>query len=224
MRRLVLLAETDSTNTWLSSEPGLRAFTSVRALLQRAGYGRAGRLWFTGAPDENLAFSILLPYEPRQAGLLPAHAALVVNEVLGRCAATRIRWPNDIFFDGLKLAGILCQGYPAQQDQFVAGIGVNVAARAFPRGLIATATSLAQISPGAPEACSLWLMLTRAFWREFRHPRSAQQVVSGFNRVAVRYNRRREYPGEVLQFETLLGDGRAVFSMRGQRLVLDQAG
>lgn len=42
----------------------------------------------------------------------------------------RIKWPNDIYAHGLKLAGILCQSaYRHQQFQVVIGIGLNLSNR-----------------------------------------------------------------------------------------------
>lgn len=223
MRRLVCLAETDSTNNWLKCRPALQSFTSVRAVTQSAGRGRAERTWFSGQPGENLAFSVLLPYSAKAAGLFPAHVALVVHEVLTGYAKTQIKWPNDILAEGRKLAGILCETYSTEQNLFIAGIGVNVAQRDFPAELRETATSLTQIAEKTYSAESLWLKLTRALWREFRRPRNAHEIIRAYNPVAARYHRRREYPEDILEFETLLGDGRGVFMLAGQRIVLDQA-
>jgi len=42
----------------------------------------------------------------------------------------RIKWPNDIYAHGLKLAGILCQSaYRNQRFQVVIGIGLNLSNR-----------------------------------------------------------------------------------------------
>ena len=223
MRRLICLTEVDSTNNWLRRRPGLRAYTSVRAELQLAGRGRAERSWFSGSAGDNLAFSLLLPYDAAGAGRLPAHVAIVLNEALARWASTRIKWPNDILSGNRKLAGILCENYPTMPGLFIVGIGVNVGQRNFPVELEQTATSLAMLTPCPPDVRALWLVLTRALWREFRRPRGVAQLLADYNRVAVRYHRRREYPGEVLEFATLLSDGRAEFMLADQRLVLDQA-
>jgi BirA family biotin operon repressor/biotin-[acetyl-CoA-carboxylase] ligase len=58
----------------------------------------------------------------------------------------RIKWPNDIWLDGRKLCGILCEmrAEPDRVRHVVAGLGLNVntTARDFPAALRATATSL----------------------------------------------------------------------------------
>ncbi|GAB4424229.1 MAG: hypothetical protein OHK0011_04710 [Turneriella sp.] len=166
---------------------------------------------------------MLLPYPTAATGLFPAHVAIVLYEVLSRSVKIQIKWPNDIVFEGRKLAGILCETYSIEQNLFIAGIGVNVAQRDFPASLRETATSLTQIAEKTYSAKSLWLKLTRALWHEFRRPRSAHEIILAYNPVAVRYHRRREYPGEVLEFQTLLTDGRAAFALGGERIVLDQA-
>jgi BirA family biotin operon repressor/biotin-[acetyl-CoA-carboxylase] ligase len=224
LRRLICLAETDSTNNWLRSRPSLQPFTSVRAVLQSAGRGRSERSWFSGKPGENLAFSMLLPYPTVAAGLFPAHVALILHEVLRRSVKTQIKWPNDIIAEGRKLAGILCESYSTEPNLFIAGIGINVQERNFPTELSESATSLALLTGKTHNVESLWLQLTRALMREFRRPRTAQEIIRAYNASAVRYHRRREYPGEVLEFETLLPDGRAAFMHGGERIVLDQAG
>jgi BirA family biotin operon repressor/biotin-[acetyl-CoA-carboxylase] ligase len=55
-----------------------------------------------------------------------------------------IKWPNDVWIDHRKVAGILVEGRP-QQGWAVLGIGLNVATAEdeFPAELRATATSLA---------------------------------------------------------------------------------
>ena len=61
----------------------------------------------------------------------------------GRLADVQIKWPNDVWIDGRKLAGILLEGRP-QEGWAVLGIGLNVGIDAdeFPDELRDTATSL----------------------------------------------------------------------------------
>ena len=58
--------------------------------------------------------------------LLPLRAGLAVADVAGPSAL--VKWPNDVWLDGRKVAGILVE---ARQDPgwAVLGIGVNVARR-----------------------------------------------------------------------------------------------
>jgi BirA family biotin operon repressor/biotin-[acetyl-CoA-carboxylase] ligase len=56
--------------------------------------------------------------------LLPLAAGVAVAEVAGEAA--RIKWPNDVLLDGLKVAGILVEGRPLERWS-VLGVGLNVA-------------------------------------------------------------------------------------------------
>ena len=113
----------------------------VLALEQTAGRGRRGAAWFAD-PGGSLALSIIL--RPTQAkGLWPRLAlasGLAVAETLEFFgAATGIKWPNDVWIDGRKTAGILVEAGP---DFAIVGIGLNVGTRQFPDDVRHIATSL----------------------------------------------------------------------------------
>ena len=90
--------------------------------------------------------------EERHA-VLPLAAAVAVCEAVEELAPVRaaIKWPNDVWVDGRKLAGILVEGRP-QDGWAVLGIGLNVSTTEFPPELADTATSLALAAPGEPPA------------------------------------------------------------------------
>jgi BirA family biotin operon repressor/biotin-[acetyl-CoA-carboxylase] ligase len=71
--------------------------------------------------------------------MLPLAAAVAVAD--GVPAEATIKWPNDIWIDGRKVAGILVEGRP-QEGWAVLGVGLNVTTEAFPDELADTATSL----------------------------------------------------------------------------------
>jgi BirA family biotin operon repressor/biotin-[acetyl-CoA-carboxylase] ligase len=101
--------------------------TTVTATVQTAGRGRQGRAWVAPA-GQALTVSVVLR-DLRHPALLPLAVAVAVAETVGSDA--RIKWPNDVVFvaeDGAlrKVAGILCEGRPAE-GWAVAGIGLNVA-------------------------------------------------------------------------------------------------
>jgi BirA family biotin operon repressor/biotin-[acetyl-CoA-carboxylase] ligase len=109
----------------------------VTADEQSAGRGRQGRSW-SAAPGEALLMSLLVRgVEP----LLPLTAAVAVCEALAPLEAA-IKWPNDVWIERRKVAGILLEGRP-QEGWAVIGIGLNVRTREFPPELSASATSLA---------------------------------------------------------------------------------
>ena len=109
--------------------------TLVTADEQTAGRGRQGREW-TAPPRSALLMSIVL----RQLSeSLPLAAAVAVCEALPVPCA--IKWPNDVWVERRKVAGILVEGRP-QEGWAVLGIGLNVATDVFPAELALTATSL----------------------------------------------------------------------------------
>lgn len=110
--------------------------TLVTADAQTAGRGRQGRTW-SAAPGEALLLSLVLR-SPDE--LLPLRAAVAVAESVP--VAAQIKWPNDVWVGGKKVAGILVEGRP-QEGWAVLGIGLNVATRSFPDELSEIATSLA---------------------------------------------------------------------------------
>jgi len=127
--------------------------TLVTAAEQSAGRGRQGRTW-SAPPGRALLMSLVLRDPPT---LLPLAAAVAVADVCGPGA--RIKWPNDVWLDGRKAAGILVEGRPFE-GWAVLGIGLNVAMRRedFPPELQDLATGLGR-EPAELEP-------TLAAWRE----------------------------------------------------------
>jgi len=149
---------TDSTNERAKqlALAGAPHGTLVTAEEQTAGRGRQGRQW-VAPPSKALLMSVVL----RELGGAQAHLPLAA--ALAACEASElsvphihctIKWPNDVWLDGRKLAGILVEGRP-QEGWAVLGIGLNVATTAdeFPAELRENATSLAVAAhEGGPPA------------------------------------------------------------------------
>jgi BirA family biotin operon repressor/biotin-[acetyl-CoA-carboxylase] ligase len=117
--------------------------TLVTADEQTAGRGRQGRPW-VAPPGRALLMSVLLRGEVEE--LLPLAGAVAVCEACESVTGieTAIKWPNDVWLAGRKLAGVLVEAQPAARWAVV-GIGVNVglAREDFPPELREVATSLA---------------------------------------------------------------------------------
>ncbi|MDO5693565.1 MAG: biotin--[acetyl-CoA-carboxylase] ligase [Pseudomonadota bacterium] len=128
-----VVAEIDSTNSELMrrARAGHAVPTLLVAELQNAGRGRLGRGWQAGdgAPGGALAFSLGLPLAPRDWSGLSLAVGLAVAESLH--PDIRLKWPNDLWWRGRKLAGILVEtagtGQPGVGRYAVIGIGVNIA-------------------------------------------------------------------------------------------------
>jgi BirA family biotin operon repressor/biotin-[acetyl-CoA-carboxylase] ligase len=128
---------TDSTNERAKelAAAGAPHGTLVTADEQAAGRGRQGRVWT--APAGSAVLMSLVVRELDE--LLPITAAVAICEALPAEAA--IKWPNDVWIERRKLAGILVEGRP-QEGWAVLGVGLNVTTESFPPELAETATSL----------------------------------------------------------------------------------
>jgi BirA family transcriptional regulator, biotin operon repressor / biotin---[acetyl-CoA-carboxylase] ligase len=145
----------DSTNERAKelARAGAPHGTLVTAAEQTAGRGRQGRTW-TAPPGKALLMSMLVRGLDERHALLPPVAALAVCDACEREASTppcQIKWPNDVWIEGRKVAGILIEGRP-QAGWAVIGIGLNldIQEHELPDGLRATATSLAMVSEAPP--------------------------------------------------------------------------
>ena len=121
-----------STNTLLMERAvaGAASGAVVAAEWQTAGRGRRGRAWHA-LPGAALTFSLLWRFEQGagfMAGLSLA-VGLAVTRALAQCGVrdAGLKWPNDVFWRGRKLAGILIemQGEMLGPSAAVIGIGLN---------------------------------------------------------------------------------------------------
>ncbi len=125
--------ELPSTNDWaaeLLAKSRPAEGTVVRADTQTAGRGQFGSRW-QSEPGENLLLSVI--YYPnwlavQQQFYLSMTVALALHDLLGDAQHCKIKWPNDIYLDDHKTAGILIQN--ALSGNFIQssiiGIGLNV--------------------------------------------------------------------------------------------------
>jgi BirA family biotin operon repressor/biotin-[acetyl-CoA-carboxylase] ligase len=115
--------------------------TLVTADEQSAGRGRQGRAW-SAPPGSGVLMSLVVRDLDERSAALPLAAAVAVCEALAPLDC-RIKWPNDVWLERRKLAGILVEGRP-QEGWAIVGIGLNVstAPDQLPAVLRETATSL----------------------------------------------------------------------------------
>ena len=148
---LMMLDEVGSTNdeALALGRAGAPHGAAVAARSQTAGRGRRGHAW--ASPPGNLYLSVVL--RPRLAPTrLAGLAGACGLGVLRIADEALLKWPNDVYARGRKLAGVLVEAARDDAGELfaVCGVGVNVA-RA-PRGL--DAISLAELG-GAPPLPSL---------------------------------------------------------------------
>jgi BirA family biotin operon repressor/biotin-[acetyl-CoA-carboxylase] ligase len=136
MFNIIRLRETKSTNNYLkdmlknSREP-LAEGTVVSADYQQSGRGQMGNIW-EAEDGKNLLFSMVLfpsNVEANQQFVLSKMVSLAVLDVLKEeISDVTVKWPNDIYWNDQKIAGILIEnellGSIIQHS--VIGIGLNV--------------------------------------------------------------------------------------------------
>lgn len=132
---LAVIPVIDSTNQYLLDRMDtLSSGDACIAEYQQAGRGRRGRQWFSpfGA---NLYMSMYWRLEqgPAAAMGLSLVIGIVMAETLQELGAqdVRVKWPNDLYLQDRKLAGILVEltGKTGDAAQIVIGAGINLAMR-----------------------------------------------------------------------------------------------
>ncbi|CNI71645.1 biotin--protein ligase [Yersinia massiliensis] len=133
--QVAVLPVVDSTNQYLLDRIAeLRSGDACVAEYQHAGRGRRGRQWISpfGA---NLYLSMFWRLEqgPAAAMGLSLVVGIVMAEVLHKLGAgdVRVKWPNDLYLNDKKLAGILVElmGKTGDAAQLVIGAGINLTMR-----------------------------------------------------------------------------------------------
>jgi BirA family biotin operon repressor/biotin-[acetyl-CoA-carboxylase] ligase len=100
---------------------------------QTAGRGRHGRTW--QSDDTTLTFSLIWSPPIDSINVLKK-ISLAVGVGIARCIEfefaplkTKLKWPNDVYVDGGKVAGILLETSPSAIPEVVIGVGLNVGSR-----------------------------------------------------------------------------------------------
>jgi BirA family biotin operon repressor/biotin-[acetyl-CoA-carboxylase] ligase len=141
---IITFESLDSTNNYLkTNHENHQNFDVVIAETQSQGRGRKDHTWFS--TKDSLTFSILLKHTSENTkSLLPYYTAYILHKCLNDTASNlKIKWPNDLLYNGLKVSGILVESiYQKTLKAVVVGIGLNVNQTYFPDELRSIATSL----------------------------------------------------------------------------------
>ncbi len=139
--------EVDSTNTRVEqlAQRGASHGTVMAANAQTNGRGRLQREWHSPAA-QNLYFSVLLRPDWEIGTPLSLAVGVALAEAVEPLLPARptLKWPNDLLFEGRKLAGILVEAAIDRQavQHVIVGIGLNVNVTHFPDELADLAGSL----------------------------------------------------------------------------------
>jgi BirA family biotin operon repressor/biotin-[acetyl-CoA-carboxylase] ligase len=134
---------------------------------QTAGRGRGQNRWWTGGGS--LAFSLLfdpadwvLSNQPLPERSLAVGAAIVdtVRPIV-RGRNVGLHWPNDVFVDGKKLAGILLDVLAGGRHVLGIGLNVNNSLADAPDDVRARATSLCELTGATHDRTELLVQLLR---------------------------------------------------------------
>lgn len=128
---LAIFETIDSTNTYLLSlaKVGAPSGSICLAEEQTQGRGRRGREWIS-PKGTNIYCSLLWRFSESQQNLSSLSLAIAVMLIralkkMGIENGIQLKWPNDVWYAGRKLAGILLESTDA--SNIVIGIGLNVA-------------------------------------------------------------------------------------------------
>jgi len=130
--RVELLHTTTSTldDAHRLASTGAPSGTLILANEQTAGRGREGKSWQSSAGAGLWLTLIERPKDTSGLGVLSLRVGLVAAEALDRFAAEpiRLKWPNDLYIDRGKVAGILVEARWRQSvvEWVAIGLGVNV--------------------------------------------------------------------------------------------------
>jgi len=139
---LVWLEEVNSTQDVLRKGSFPKG-TVVVANRQKKGKGRKGRRW--ESQEGGLYFSFVLFEEDfKEVVQIPLVVGLSVSEVLEDLGVGAVlKWPNDVYARGRKIAGILVE---KSGRRIITGVGLNVNQRGFGEGMEDVAVSLYQLT------------------------------------------------------------------------------
>jgi BirA family biotin operon repressor/biotin-[acetyl-CoA-carboxylase] ligase len=100
-------------------------FTSLISMNQKKGRGQHKRIWYSDKGNLSASLHIPLVFNGKWSeNYLPLIFGDLIAEVLDDFGVkVQIKWPNDIFFKGRKLGGILVE---KKKDFYIVGIGLNL--------------------------------------------------------------------------------------------------
>ena len=132
----------------LSTQEEVKKFLTRKSVCiyttkQLKGRGRKQNIWYT--PEGSVAISIAF-YQKRKHHLREiSKFSCVCGYALVKFLKekykiqTFLKWPNDVYLNDKKLAGILCENY---KNHLICGIGINLNTESFPASIKSLATSI----------------------------------------------------------------------------------
>lgn len=131
------LASTNSYASELLRQIGLSEGSLIYTFEQEKGRGQRGNSW-ESEPNKNVTLSLVLHpsfLHPSDQFLLTKITSLAVADVMAEIlnsvsnsSRIHIKWPNDIYINDKKVAGILIENYLREHtiQNAIVGVGINV--------------------------------------------------------------------------------------------------
>ncbi|BAC95933.1 biotin-(acetyl-CoA carboxylase) ligase [Vibrio vulnificus YJ016] len=200
-----LIPVIDSTNQYLLERiENLQTGHVCLAEYQSQGRGRRGRQWFSPF-GSNLYMSMYWRLDAGMAAamglsLVVGIAAVEALETLG-VQGVKLKWPNDVYYQDKKLAGILVEmtGQAGGAAHLVIGMGLNMQMQADCHSIDQPWTALSQIESGARLDRTELALTLMAKWREAL----SEYEQCGLNGFIERWNRLDNFKGR--QVKLLIG-------------------
>ncbi|MGB8223324.1 MAG: biotin--[acetyl-CoA-carboxylase] ligase [Polyangiales bacterium] len=149
-RSLSVRERTDSTmdDASAAASEGAKEGHVVLADQQTRGRGAHGRQWLS-PPGSDLYFSVVTrpAVDPASTALVTLATGLGVRDAVASLLPSRpvlVKWPNDIWIERRKCAGVLVESRTVGMriDSMIIGVGLNVNRVDWPPDLASNATSL----------------------------------------------------------------------------------
>lgn len=159
MQATIHLPEIDSTQLyakrWLDKHPNA-SWTSITADNQTQGHGQWGRPWISLPGNLHVTYIIPIAANP----MMGLRMVEIIYHALKE-EPIQVKWPNDIFLNGKKCGGVLCEAY---SNHTLIGVGLNIAKAPEGRSCITTNITRNDISQTLAQHLMHWDMTSKRPW------------------------------------------------------------
>ncbi|MCS6982234.1 MAG: biotin--[acetyl-CoA-carboxylase] ligase [Flavobacteriales bacterium] len=223
----LILDVTGSTNDAVRSILDSIAQGQALALMaydQVSGRGQKGRSWYS-TPHQSLLMSLgIRDLKIEKAGLFALHAYLAAKVAefwrTALNAPVALKWPNDLYWKGLKLGGMLMEASsrPPHQTDVVWGLGVNLNQESFP-SFLPHAVSAFQISGKSWHVETVFFHICQVLeealgkWASLSEEEALNVYLEKLDGISKVFEYRHLRSGHtfIARLSEILPDGRAIF-------------
>lgn len=210
-KKIIRLESVDSTNNYIANllkEGNLEDGTVILADDQFAGRGQRKAVWLA-KPGENLTFSFFIDnvnLSVQHQFFLTCIVSLTLVKLCEKFGLNaKIKWPNDIYIDQRKIAGVLIENQLSSNSikKSIIGIGLNINQDDF-TGLNATSLLLETSIKRTPmDVLFSFIQLFNAQWHDFSE-RKIPEVKADYLTYLFQMNELKFYEDEKGTFEGVI--------------------